>query len=119
MVRIPLDGRSGGWSVAAVALLATAYGFAYVGSAERVTFTVRDKARDAHWNSEGRYRHRLLVISDDEVFEVDSSWTFLAFDKYERYRELKVGGTYDAVVAGWRIPPLSVYRNIIRILAEP
>lgn len=119
MVRIPLDSRSGGWSLAAIGLVAAAYTFAYLGSAERVTFTVRDKARDAHWNSEGRYRHRLLVISDDEVFEVDRAWAFLAFDKYERYRELKVGETYEAVVAGWRIPPLAFYRNIVRILAEP
>jgi hypothetical protein len=120
MIRIRLGRRAGGGlSVAACAALAAVYGVAYFGSAERVTFTVRDKSEDLHRDGGGDDELRLLVATDGgEVFEVDGSWTFLAFDRRERFRALEVGRTYEAVVAGWRAPMLSWRRNIIKVLSE-
>ncbi len=119
MLRIRSRRRGGALSLAAFLAFAAVYGVAYLGSAARVTFTVRDKKQDTYWVSDGDYRHRLLVATDGEVFEVDSSWTFLVFDRHDRFRALEVGKTYEAVVAGWSVPLVSWRRNIIKVLAEP
>ena len=103
-------------SLAGFLALAALYGMAYFASAERVTFTVRDKGRETVWD--GRDREEVLLVRTDRgVFEVDSAWTFLVFDRRARYEALKVGRTYEAIVAGWDVPLLDWRRNVVTLLA--
>lgn len=48
-----------------------------------------------------------------EIFENDDSWAFLKFDSNNLLMEIEVGQTYKFKVAGWRLPFLSWFRNII------
>lgn len=55
--------------------------------------------------------------SEVEILENDDSWAFLKFDSNNILMEVEVGQTYEFKVAGWRVPFLSWFRNIIE--AEP
>ena len=117
MIRLRPRRRHSSMSLATFLALAALYGMACFASAERVTFTVRDKDRETV--RDGRdHEEALLVRTDRGVFEVDSAWTFLVFDRRGRYDALKVGRTYEAIVAGWDVPLLDLRRNIVRVLAE-
>ena len=52
---------------------------------------------------------------DVEAFEVTDSWIFLSWDASDRYGKLEEGTTHTVKVAGWRIPFLSRYRNIVEV----
>ncbi len=109
--------------IAAVAIILPLT-IAYFLSAEQVSFTVQEKdtTRESSGvhigvGSSGRgTRTKFLVFTPDEVFEVSTSLVFMKFASAERYFALKPGGSYRAVVAGWRIPVIGQYRNIIEIL---
>lgn len=58
---------------------------------------------------------RYLVFTDKGVFEnTDTIW-HLKFDSSDMYNNLVAGKDYNVVAVGWRIPVLSVYKNIIEI----
>lgn len=58
---------------------------------------------------------RYLVFTDKGVFEnTDTIW-HLKFDSSDMYNDLVVGKDYNVVAVGWRIPFLSMYKNIIEI----
>ena len=118
MIRLSWSRRRRGnaMSLAGFLALAALSGMAYFASAERVTFTVRDKGRETVWDGR-RHREVLLVRTDRGVFEVDSAWTFLVFDRWGRYEALRVGRTYEAIVAGWDVPLLDWRRNVVTLLA--
>ena len=42
----------------------------------------------------------------------------MKFASAERYHSLQAGRSYRAIVAGWRIPLLGQYRNIIEVLPD-
>ena len=99
-------------------------------SAESIMFTVEGKDVIARYGKNELLENSLyyvdprsssvrVVDTGVEVFEVTSSFVFLKFDEIRRYRELEPGGTYRAIVSGWRIPWLGHYRNIVEILEEP
>lgn len=113
MASIRLSPKS---SIAALLIVAP-IAVAYFLSAEQVTFTV-DRKDYGRKTTERSYRTLFLVFTEQEVFEVGTSWLFLKFDSAERYHALQEGQTYRAVVAGWRIPVISEYRNIIEVLDE-
>ncbi|HNS64964.1 MAG TPA: hypothetical protein PKJ26_00535 [Candidatus Woesebacteria bacterium] len=48
-----------------------------------------------------------------EIFENDDSWAFLKFDSNNLLMDIEVGQTYEFKIAGWRVPFLSWFRNII------
>jgi len=109
-------------TIAAIALLAP-LALAYFISAEQVTITVEDKGTERRERSSYTgnrrhvsYRDAFLVFTPDEVFEVSTSFVFLKFASAERYHSLESGRSYRAIVAGWRIPLLGQYRNIIEVL---
>lgn len=97
-------------------------------SAETVTFTVERTRHVSRLSNLQRYVEHYLPESDprstyvfvvetpDEIFEVSWSFAYWTFDNLKRWRAFKPGGTYRAVVTGWRIPWLGQYRNIVEIL---
>ncbi len=56
---------------------------------------------------------KYLVFTDGEVFEITDSLMFLRWDSSDLYGRMEAGKTYRVRVAGWRVQPLSWYRNII------
>jgi len=57
--------------------------------------------------------HTYLVFVEGETFQVADSWLFLRFSSSDCYGSINPGATYRMKVAGWRVPLLSWYRNII------
>jgi hypothetical protein len=74
-------------------------------STEVITITVEDKER-----VENNY---LVWTKEGEVFEISDSLAYMRFNSSDFYGEIEVGETYNVLVSGWRIPFLSMYRNII------
>ena len=95
------------WVVLAIVLVPLlTYPVAYYLSADTVTLTVTYKER-----VEDRY----LIYSDEGVYENTDSYIFLKFNSSKLYNDIKPGKQYTAKVAGWRVPFLSMYRNVIKV----
>jgi hypothetical protein len=76
---------------------------------EYISIRVTDKERVV-LNKSSKY----LVYADSEVFEnVDDIW-FFKFDSSDVQRKL-TAGEHRVKVAGWRVPQLSWYRNILEV----
>lgn len=87
------------------------YGISYRASAEQVTITIQEKDRI----SEGETSRYLVWTYEDEVFENTDSLFFWKFNSSDVYGELLPEQEYCVLAAGWRVPFLSMYRNIIRL----
>lgn len=58
---------------------------------------------------------KYLIFTEEEVFEnTDTIWHG-KWNSSDVYRDLKEGEAYQIEVYGFRVPFLSMYRNIIRI----
>ncbi len=75
-------------------------------SAKDISITVVDKER-------GSDSKATLIFADDKTYSVSDSLSFWHFNSSDVYRQLEVGNTYNCKVAGWRIPIISSYENII------
>lgn len=94
--------------------IASLYGVAYHTSSENLVITVKDKERITTGSGED-LESKYLVYGEEEVFENTDSWLFFKFSSSDFQGELEVGKTYNVKVAGWRIPFMSSYRNIVEI----
>lgn len=72
------------------------------------TITVEERV-GAHGGG-GAY---LILTEGGEVFTVEDNLFLLKFDASDRYAALKEGGRYHVTCTGWRVQPLSWYRNIV------
>lgn len=79
-------------------------------SQEVITITVENKDIKAGDKS-SKY---LVWTKENEVFENTDSFLFGKFNSSDLYGQIEVGKTYKILVAGFRIPFWSMYRNIIR-----
>ena len=77
---------------------------------ETLTIKVVDKTV-THTENDSKY----LIFTNNEVFEEDDELFRGKFNSSDMYGQLKVGGTYRVKVLGFRIPFLSMYRNIIEV----
>ena len=82
----------------------------YYTSQTEQTIFVKHKERIAESNG-GAY----LIFTPNEVFEDCDSYLFLKFNSSDIYNMLEKGKYYRVKVVGWRIPFLSMYRNIINV----
>ena len=89
------------------------YGVAYRLSNDIIIITVTRKERIV--SVDRNRRSKYLVWTDSETFECSDSILFLKFNSSDIYGKLKIGHKYKVLVAGWRIPIFSMYRNIITI----
>lgn len=55
------------------------------------------------------------AVYADEVYHLSDTISFLHFSTYDVYNQIKVGMTCNVNVAGWRIPFLSMTKNIIKV----
>jgi hypothetical protein len=55
----------------------------------------------------------LILTEEGEAFTVEDNLFRLQFDASDRYASLKAGGRYQVTCTGWRVQPLSWYRNIV------
>lgn len=75
---------------------------------ETVTVKITEKER-IHDGDEDKY----LIWTEGEVFENTDSLVLGKFNSSDIYGKIQENETYECKVYGWRIPFLSMYRNII------
>lgn len=81
-------------------------------TSEDVIITIVDKERVVDSDGDSKY----LVFTEAEVFENTDCLVLGKFNSSDLYGQLKIGETYQVQVYGWRIPFLSMYRNIVKVL---
>ena len=86
----------------------------YYSSTDTVEIKVNDKERVVTRNGD-QTESRYLVYTEGEVFENTDDLFKLKFNSSDVQNELKTDSTYIVEVIGWRIPVLSMHRNIINI----
>ena len=87
----------------------------YRASLKKAEFTVASRERVTSGSGEGSRSYYLVWSKEGDVFCVTDSWSFLRFDSSDRYGKLREGSHVMAQVAGWRVPFLSWYRNVVVI----
>jgi len=98
-------------------LIATIIGLSIVKNLtiETVSITVLEKERIVE-NDDGNISSKYLVFTDAEVFENTDTIFHFKFNSSDIQRDLRINETYTVEVVGFRVPFLSWYRNIIRIV---
>ena len=56
---------------------------------------------------------KYLVFTNKEVFEITDTLIYGRFDSSDAYNKIDEGKCYDVELQGFRLPFLSMYRNII------
>jgi len=102
--------------VVAFLLLVMVNCVAYRSSAQVVTITVKSKERITQGSGKNAKQKYLIWTNEGEVFEDTDTITFGKFDSSDIYGRLEIGKSYKVRVAGWRMPALSSYRNIVEIV---
>lgn len=90
----------------------TAYPVAYKMSAETIEITIIKKERIATGSGEN-ISSKFIIYTKSEVFENTDSWLYFKFNSADYQNKFTVGETYKVKVAGWRLPFLSMYRNVV------
>lgn len=97
------------------------YGTMIVKSTNRqeYTVTVTDKMR-VTYNYLFWTEHKYLVFTEDEngviqVFENTDAPLYGKYNSSDYYAKIKTGETYTFKTAGYRLPYMSIYRNIIGV----
>lgn len=75
-----------------------------------VTFTVNDKATVSTGKS-----YQYLIYTTAGVYEDEDSLWYWKWNSSDVYNQLERGSTYTATVYGFRIPFLSLYKNIVTV----
>jgi hypothetical protein len=94
------------------------YPIAYRTSSEVVTITISDKERVTVKNGDSITNKYLVFTEAGEVFENTDSLLYLKFSSSDVQGHLRNGEKYEVKVAGWRIPFISSYRNIISVVSD-
>ena len=90
----------------------TAYLIAYKMSSENIEISVKEKERITVGKGE-KIDSKFIIYSQKEVFENTDSWLYFKFNSADYQNNFEVNKTYKVKVAGWRVPFLSMYRNIV------
>jgi hypothetical protein len=86
---------------------------------EQVCTTVTDKDRITNRSSDGGTSSKYLIFTQAETFENTDDLSVMKFNSSDVYGGLTVGQAYCFTVAGYRVPFLSMYRNIISFHQAP
>ncbi len=87
----------------------------YRASLTPVAFTVDRRERVTQGGGENTKAYYLVWAKEGEVYCVTDTWSFMSFDSSDRYGRLREGSKVKAKAAGWRVPFLSWYRNVVEI----
>jgi hypothetical protein len=85
------------------------------GTVETVTAKVTEKTTVVRPTGEGGSKSVYLIYTDRETFSNEDTLFHGKFNSSDLYGKIKAGRTYKMQVYGWRIPFLSMYRNIVSI----
>jgi hypothetical protein len=96
----------------AVIIAVAGFGFPYW-TAETVTITIEDKERVLQRSGDD-LTAKYLVFTETETFQNTDCLIRFKFNASDLQGSLKRGETYEVLVYGWRIPFLSVYRNLVK-----
>jgi len=100
-------------AIAVVVIMA--YPILYRLSSDTITVTVKSKERAIKGHGK-EARGKYMIYCKEEVLECTDSWTFMKFNSSDQYAKLCKDKKYRVFVAGWRIPFMSMYRNVIRVV---
>ena len=89
-------------------------GVVYYTTVETVTIEVVSKERVTKGTGENM-ESKYMVFTETEVFENTDVLWFWKWNSSDVQGKLKANDTYNVKVVGWRVPFLSMYRNIIEI----
>lgn len=95
-----------------IAVIFTTYIYFYIDSSEVIKITVTGKERITTGIGKN-IDSKFIIYTENEVFENTDSWIYFKFNSSDFQGKFKVEETYEVKVAGWRIPFLSMYRNIV------
>ena len=84
-------------------------------TAAETTFTVTCLDRVVSENKDSGVKSKWIVLTETETLENIDSFAYLKFNSSDIQGRIKVGQTYTAKVYGWRVPILSMYRNIVSV----
>jgi len=114
--------RTIGYIMGAVALVgvAVATPFIHFSTMDEVSFTVDHRERVMSQDSEGKSSARYMVWGvyqngDTEVFENVDSLLSMKFNSADLYGEMREGRLCFATVNGFRVPFLSMNRNVLDV----
>ena len=102
------------WCLLAIGLS----GFFYFASDREATITVLGKSEITRKVSKSLSRIP-VVQTEDGLYEISPSLVFRSFGVGKINARLREGETYRVRIAGWHLPFLSRYRNILEIIEEP
>jgi hypothetical protein len=88
------------------------YNIAYFFSENTITITVKNKERITQGSGKN-LTSAFIIYTENEVFENTDSFLFGKFNSADFQNNLEIGTTYKVKVAGWRVPFLSMYRNVV------
>jgi hypothetical protein len=82
---------------------------------ETVSVTVTDKERVTTADHDGKVDSKYLIFTETETFENTDSIFAAKFNSSDFYGKMQKGDSCTFVVTGWRVPMMSMYRNIIKM----
>ena len=96
-----------------VFFIISVYPIAYTMSSDTEIVFVSKTDRVSYGSGSDLSHKYLVYTKDGETFEIVDSFVFLTFRSSDIYGKITSGKKYKCKVAGWRIPFLSSYRNIL------
>lgn len=102
---------------AVVATLAGVAIHAYTSSTRQVTVTVTNEARVCSSDGNNGVTCQYLIYTSGGTFKDTDSLLAGKFSSSDLYGQLQNGHTYTLEVRGYRIPWMSEYPNILRIVS--
>ena len=94
-------------------MLSVIYFYQY-GTREKVVFIVKNTERVVTGNGDS-LSSKYLVFTDKETFQNTDTIFYMKFNSSDIYGAIEKESKYESVVYGWRIPFLSMYRNIVSL----
>lgn len=105
--------------VLSFAFIAVSYSGAYVLSEESdVNVCVKSKERrmkSSLTENGTSISYEYIVWAENSVYRVDDSFLFMTFDSADRFNQIEEGSCYSVNTAGWRLPFIGMFKNIISI----
>lgn len=102
--------------IAIIVLLGGGYIYLKVDSVETVEITVNDKERVVKpGGKDKRGSSKYLIYTEGEVFENTDAFFYWKHNSSDVQGQLHQDSTYTVKVEGWRVPFLSMYRNILKV----
>lgn len=75
--------------------------------------TVTDKNINIKGNAESGIKHVYMIFSEEGVYQNTDTIAYFKYNSSYVYSKLKIGETYNCLVYGFRVPFLSMYKNIV------